>query len=292
MDHIMNWLLEEDTPEIRYRTMVELLGMAKDGKEVKDAYDQLLSSKSLSLVMDKFKLNDKWEDVNALLTLAEFGLTRDDVMIDEYVERIIKKLNRSMKCAKILLLRNLVALGYYEHPWVEKEINLALTNIRQDGTVRCLDAGKKRNDSRLPDMGCYRQTTTYLLLGAELKKKGIILLQFDPVVNFYISHDIMFHTDNPEKMIIKEMTGTFFPIDHVHIGLQIIMYGISIFGAGNHMQCKCAWEMLDSKRDVEGKYILTESFQKPYFDVGTVGQANKWVTLYVLLSKMYRSGGK
>ena len=287
MNEIINWLLEEDTPEIRYRTMIELLGKSKEEIEVKEAYNQLLSSKSLNLVMDKFKLNNRWEDVNALLALTEFGLTRNDVMIDEYVERIIKKFNRSMKCAKILLLRNLIALGYYEHPWVQKEITLALSNIRKDGTVRCLDTGKKRNDSRLPEMGCYRQTTTYLLLGAELKKKGIIFPQFDPLVNFYISHDIMFHSDNPEKIIIKDMTGTFYPIDHVHSGLQIIMYGISVFGEGNHMNCRKAWELLDSKKNSEGKYILTESFPEPYFDVGMVGEPNKWVTLYVLLSKMY-----
>lgn len=289
MNEIINWLLEDDTPEIRYRAMIELLGKSKEESEVKEAYNQLLSSKSLNLVMDKFKLNDKWEDVNALLALTEFGLTRNDVMIDEYVERIIKKFNRSMKCAKILLLRNLIALGYYEHPWVQKEITLALSNIRQDGTVRCLDTGKKRNDSKLPEMGCYRQTTTYLLLGAELKKKGIILPQFDPLVNFYISHDIMFHSDQPETMIIKEMTGTFYPIDHVHIGLQIIMYGISIFGAGNHMNCRKAWELIEHKKNSEGRYILTESFPEPYFDVGMVGEPNKWVTLYVLLSKMYET---
>lgn len=289
MNEIINWLLEDNTPEIKYRTMVELLGRSKEESEVKEVYNQLLNSQRLSQVMDKFQLKDKWEHINAFLALAEFGLTRNDVMIDEYMERIIKKLNKSMKCAKILLLRNLVALGYYDHPWVQKEITLALSNIREDGTVRCLDTGKKRNDSRLPEMGCYRQTTTYLLLGAELKKKGIILPQFDKLVNFYLCHDIMFHSDDSERMIIKDMTGTFYPIDHVHIGLQMIMYGISVFGEGNHINCRKAWEQLYSKRDSEGKYILTESFPEPYFNAGMAGNPNKWVTLYVLLSEMYRT---
>lgn len=293
MHQTINWLLEGDTPEVRYRTLVELLGKSKEEAEVKEAYDQLLNSKALSLVMDKFKLNDKWEDVNAFLALAEFGLTREDVMIDEYMERVIKRLNRSMKCAKVLLLRNLVALGYYEHPWVQQEIALALSNIRPDGTVHCLDTGKKRNDSRLPEMGCYRQTTTYLLLGAELKKKGFMFPQFNPLIQFYLDHDVMFHSDNSEnnsgKTIIKDMAGTFYPIDHVHIGLQMIMYGIAVLGAGNHEKCEKAWKVLDNKRDSEGKYILTESFPKPYFDVGIPGQSNKWVTLYMLLSNRYRT---
>ena len=288
MNETVNWLLEDEAPEIKYRTMVELLGKSKDDIEVKKAYDKLLVSESLSVIMDKFKSNNNWEHINAFIALAEFGLTRNDVMIDEYVERIIKKLNKSMKCARILLLRNLVALGYYDHPWVKQEIDSAIDNIREDGTVHCLDKGKKRNDSRLPEMGCYRQTTTYLLLGTELKKQGIIIPQFDKLVNFYLSHNIMFHDDNPEKVIISEMTGTFYPIDHVHIGLQMIMYAISVFGAGNDINCSKAWELLESNRNSEGKYILTDSFSEQYMNVGMVGQPNKWVTLYMLLSQMYR----
>lgn len=62
MNNIINWLLKDDTPEVKYRTMTELLGMSKDELEVKKAYENLLDSKMLSLVMDKFKLNKKWED--------------------------------------------------------------------------------------------------------------------------------------------------------------------------------------------------------------------------------------
>lgn len=289
MNNVINWLLKDDTPEIKYRTMTELLGMSKDDLEVKKAYENLLNSKRLNLVMDKFKCNKKWEDINAFLALTEFGLTHVDVPIDEYMERIIKNMNLSMKCAKILLLRNLVSLGYYEHPWVQEQIALAFSTIRQDGTVRCLDKTKKTNDSKLLDMGCYRQTTTYLLLAAELKKAGIILPQFELLIKFYINHYVAFHSDAPGKVIIEEMAGTFYPIDHVHIGLQMIMYGLSVLGAANHPNCEKTWALLNSKKDIESKYILSESFAEPYFNVGMVGQPNKWVTLYVLLSEKYRT---
>lgn len=289
MNNVINWLLEDDTTEVKYRAMTELLGMSKDEHEVKKAYENLLSSKELSLVMNKFKRNKKWEDLNAFLALSEFGLTRDDVPIDEYMERIIKNMNLSMKCAKILLLRNLVSLGYYGHPWVQEQIPLAFSTIRQDGTVRCLDKTKKTNDSKLLDMGCYRQTTTYLLLGAELRKRGINLPQFEPLIKFYINHYVAFHSAPPGKVIIDDMTGTFYPIDHVHMGLQMIMYGLSVLGEANHLNCEKARALLDRKRDIESKYILSESFAEPYFNVGMVGQPNKWVTLYVLLSEKYRT---
>ncbi|MNM70696.1 hypothetical protein D3C81_823340 [compost metagenome] len=286
MNGVINWLLEDENPEVKYRTMTELLDMSKT-LELKKAYYNLLSSNAVSLVMDKFKLENKWEDVTAFCALAEFGLTRVDVPIDDYTERIIKNMNRSMKCGKILLLRNMVSLGYYEHPWVKKEIPSAFSTIRDDGTIRCLDKSKKTNDSKLPDMGCYRQTTTYLLLAAELKKIGVVLPQFEPLINFYINHYVAFRPDTPEKAIIKEMAETYYPFDHVKLGLQMTMYGLSVLGAANHPNCSKALALLDSKKDSEGKYILDKSF--PYFEVGEVGKSNKWITLYVLLAEKYRT---
>lgn len=135
-----------------------------------------------------------------------------------------------MKCSKILLLRNLVSLGYYEHEWVKKQIFLSFSDIREDGTFRCLDKGKKTNDSKLPDMGCYRQTTTYLLLAAELKKIGVVLPQFEQLTNFYINNCVVFHPNNPEKLIIEEMAGTYYPFDHVKLGLQMSI-GYAAFAA-------------------------------------------------------------
>lgn len=288
MNKIRNWILEDETLEVKYRAMTELLCMKKDDPEVMKVHDSLLVSDTVSLIMNKFEANNKWDDVNAFCTLAEIGLTRDDVPIDCYLERIIKNMNRSMKCAKILRLRNLVSLGYYEHPWVKEQISLAFSTVREDGMVSCLDKSKKRNDSKLPDMGCYRQTTTYLLLAAELKKIGVVLSQFELLTEFYINYHVAFRPDDFEKVIIEEMTETFYPIDHVHIGLHMIMYALSVLGVANHPNCQKAWELLDSKKDSEGKYILSKSFGEPYFKAGEVGNANKWVTLYVLLSEKYR----
>lgn len=286
MDNVINWLLEDATPEVKYRTMTELLGMPKEDPNVKKTRDSLLASDVVKSVMDKFRQNNKWEDINALLALAEMGLTREDVSIDDYLERIFKNINQSsMKCAKVLMLRNMTVLGYDEAPWVQEQIAQAFSVIRTDGTFRCLDKGKKKNDSRLPDMGCYRLSTTYLLLAAELKKKGIELPQFEGLIEFYMSHHVLYHTDSNETFIIQDMARTFFPIDHVHIGLQMILYGLSELGVANHANCDKAWALLHSKKDSAGKYILEETFQNPYFYVGESGVPNKWVTLYCLLAE-------
>lgn len=289
MNDVIKWILEDETPEVKYRAMIELIGIPHEDPSAKEAYNALLSSDALAAVMNKFRVNKKWDDFNAFCALTEFGLTRDDVPIDEYVERIISGTNFNMMCGRVLLLRNLVALGYYGNIRVQNEINNAFSLIRDDGSFRCLSKTKKTNDSKLPDMGCYRQTTTYLLLAAELKKKGVTLPQFEPLINFYLNHNVSFHPDNKDEFIIQEMAGTFYPFDPVKMGLQMIMYALSILNAANHPNCEKAWTLLNSKKDYEERYILDNSFSKPYFKVGKTGKPNKWVTLYALLTDKNRT---
>lgn len=288
MNNNWNWILEEDTPEVKYRGMTELFGRKKEDPDVRKVYDDLLNSDTVRQILEKFELHNKWEDINAFCALAELGLTREDVSIDFYLERAIKSMNKSTKCARVLLLRNLVALGYYDHSWVREQIALAFSTVREDGSVRCLDLTKKTNDSKLPEMGCYRQTTTYLLLAAELKKRQVVLPEFQQLTEFYLKYRVAFRPDDYETVIIKEMSGTFYPMDHVHIGLHMIMYGLSILGVANHPNCQKAWELLNQNKDPDGYYKLSQSFAEPYFNVGKVGSANKWVTLYGLLAEKNR----
>ena len=73
MNPITNWLLETNTPQIKYRTTTELLGLPKTDLEVKKAYDDLLGSETLKSVMSKFQDKNKCEHINAFLSLYEMG---------------------------------------------------------------------------------------------------------------------------------------------------------------------------------------------------------------------------
>ena len=84
MNNIINWILEDETQAVKYRAMTELLCMKKDDPKVIKVYNSLLVSDTVNLIMDKFKTNNKWEDINAFCALAEIGLTREDVPIECY----------------------------------------------------------------------------------------------------------------------------------------------------------------------------------------------------------------
>jgi hypothetical protein len=284
MNDVISWLLEDDTPEIKYRTMVELLDMPKDDICVKTAYDKLMNSDAVANIMMKFELDKKWEDYNAFSALAEFGLTRYDVKIDEYVERIIANTGFKMLCGEGFLLRNLVALGYYDNPMVKEEIPKAFSVQKSDGGFGCISKSKKINDPKLLHKSCIRITASYLLLAAELKKIDVILPQNSQLVDYFIDRNVVYRHDDNTRFVVNEMAGTFYPLDPIKIGLQSSLYALAILGAGNRAGYIKARKILESKRDDEGRYLLDKSLSKPYFKIGKIGRPNKWITLYALLA--------
>jgi hypothetical protein len=191
-------------------------------------------------------------------------------------------------CGKALLLRNLVTLGYYKDCRISGEITNVLTLVRGDGSLRCLSKKKNANDTYLNDMCCYRQTTTYLLLAAELKKIGVNVPQAELLTDFYLKYNVIYRPDDNDAFIIDDMAKTFYPFDAVKIGLHMILYGLAVMGVGNSPACEKAFALLESKKDANGRYILEKSLTKPYFKIGKIGKPNKWITLYALLADKYR----
>ncbi|BCN29206.1 hypothetical protein [Anaeromicropila herbilytica] len=284
MEQIIRWLLEDKNPEIQYRTMLELLEMKKDDTEVRDVKNTLLSSEVFDKVYQKLKMGKKWETYNVLSAFAEFGLTREDIGIelDGYVNALIEETEFQMMCGEALLLRNLILLGYGDEPRVREEVSHVFEKQKPDGGYGCLSKKPKINLAK----GCYRQTGTYLLLAAALKKKGYAMPQQEKeLVNYYLNREVLYANHDHNAFVVPDLAGTFYPLDPVKIGLQMAMYSLSVLGYGADERCKKAWTVLDSKRDGDGHYILDKALSKPVYKIGKVGNPNKWVTLYALLAK-------
>ena len=83
--------------------------------------ENLLKSKIYARTIKKLHSDKKWNKFDALMALAEWGLTRNDVgeEIDEEVFGLIEETKFKMLCADPFLLRDLVKLGYYSEPVVK-----------------------------------------------------------------------------------------------------------------------------------------------------------------------------
>ncbi len=287
-NHLLEWLLEEKNPEVKLRTQVELL--KADREETEASVSLVKHTKIFDKNMALLNEKKPWSVCYGLTAFAEWGLTRDDVDIDQYVDWIIENTGFAIHCGEGMLLRSLVKLGYGDDKRVENEMKTIFTGLNTDGGFQCISDNKKINDPKCSHKSCYRLTATYLLLLAELKLHGISLPCEQRLIEYFLKRDVLFRTDNMKEVVVSGYHNTYFPTDCISHGIQEIVYAMSVLGYGNRPECKRAWNFTQQHMLENGKYILTARPSKPYFGIGVKGKENKWITLYMLLAEKYKDG--
>ena len=285
---VLEWLLEEETPEVRLRTLKEYKKLSKDDESVVKCKKQLLQSKVYERGLKKLKKDKPWDKYDAIMAFAEWGLTRDDIGndIDDEVFSLIESTGFKMLCGEPLFLRNLVKLGYYSEDIVKNEIDTVLKLIKDDGGFGCISTNKKINDPKKPHKSCARLTVEYLLLAAELSLQGNRPECADALVHYFTKRNIFYRTDDMKTPMVDVMLGTFYPPDPIKIGAHMIIYALRMLGcdpASGAMQA--GLKVLDEHKTENGRYVLTASKSVPAFKAGNVGEENKWITLYSYMGR-------
>ncbi|MBR5110879.1 MAG: hypothetical protein IK099_11870 [Clostridia bacterium] len=285
---ILEWLLAEETPEVRLRTMKEYEKLPENDERVLACKNALLQSKTYERGLKKLRTDKPWAKYDAILGFAEWGLTRTDIGkdIDEEVFALIESTGFKMLCGEPLLLRNLVKLGYGQEMTVKNEIDAVLGLIKEDGGFGCISTNKKINDPRKPHKSCARLTVEYLLLAAELHLQGNRTACEDKLVHYFTKRNIFYRTDDMKTPMVDVMLGTFYPPDPIKIGAPMIVYALRALGCAPESEAmQAGYSVLGQHRLENGRYLLTASKSVPAFKVGNVGEENKWVTLYAYMAQ-------
>ena len=285
---ILDWLLEEDTPEVRLRTLKEYEKLLDGDESVVACKKLLLESKVYERGLKKLRTEKPWAKFDALLAFAEWGLTRADIGsdIDGEVFALIESTGFKLLCGEPLLLRNLVKLGYYQEDIVKNEIHCMLGKIKEDGGFGCISTNKKINDPKKPHKSCARLTVEYLLLAAELRLLGCPAACESELAHYFTKRNIFYRTDDMKTPMVDVMLGTFYPSDPIKIGAQNIVYALRVLGCAPDSQAmRAGYSVLNQHRLENGRYVLTASKSVPAFKVGNVGEENKWVTLYAYMAQ-------
>lgn len=289
MDHsILDWLLEEETPEVRLRTLKEYEKLPEDDARVAECKRQLLQSKVYERGLKKLRTDKPWAKYDAIMAFAEWGLTRDDIGkdIDDEVFALIDSTGFKMLCGEPLLLRNLVKLGYGQDGPVKNEIDSVLRLIKDDGGFGCISTNKKINNPNKPHKSCARLTVEYLLLVAELHLAGYRPECESALVHYFTKRNIFYRTDDMKTPMVDVMLGTFYPPDPIKIGAHQILYALRVLGCDPESEAmQAGYKVLNRHRLENGKYILTASKSVPAFKAGNIGEENKWVTLYAYMAQ-------
>ena len=233
MDHsILEWLLEEENPEVRLRTLKEYEKLPEDDERVVECKKLLLHSKVYERGLKKLRTDKPWAKYDAILGFAEWGLTRADIGedIDGEVFALIESTGFKMLCGEPLLLRNLVKLGFGREEIVKNEIDSVLGLIQEDGGFRCISTNKKINDPRKPHKSCARLTVEYLLLAAELHLLGYRPACEEALTHYFTKRNIFYRTDDMKTPMVDVMLGTFYPPDPIKIGAHQIVYALRVLG--------------------------------------------------------------
>lgn len=285
---ILEWLLDEENPEVRLRTLKEYEKLPDDDERVKECKQKLLQSKTYERGLKKLKKDKPWEKFDAIMAFAEWGLTRDDIGkdIDDEVFGLIESTGFKMLCGEPYLLRDLVKLGYYEEDVVKKEIDVVLSKIKDDGGFGCISTNKKINDPKKPHKSCARLTVEYLLLVAELNLQGYKMGCEEKLVHYFTKRNIFYRTDDMKTPMVDVMLETFYPSDPIKVGAQNILYALRVLGCTPDSEAmQAGYEVLNRHRLENGRYVLTASKSVPAFKAGNVGEENKWVTLYAYMAQ-------
>ncbi len=285
---ILDWLLEEENPEVRLRTLKEYQRLPEDDAQVIDCKKLLLQSKIYERGLKKLRTDKPWAKYDAILAFAEWGLTRADIGGDNDGEvfALIESTGFKMLCGEPLLLRNLVKLGYGQEDVVKSEIDSVLGLIKEDGGFGCISTNRKINDPRKPHKSCARLTVEYLLLAAELHLLGCGAACEDALVHYFTKRNIFYRTDDMKTPMVDVMLGTFYPPDPIKIGAHQIVYALRVLGCAPESEAmQAGYRALDRHRLANGRYVLTASKSVPAFKVGNVGEENKWVTLYAYMAQ-------
>ena len=86
--------------------------------------------------------------------------------------------------------------------------------------------------------------------------------------------------------MVDVMLETFYPSDPIKVGVQNIVYALSVLGCpGKSEAMQAGYEVLNRHRLDNGRYRLTASKSVPAFKAGKVGEENKWITLYAYMAQ-------
>jgi hypothetical protein len=281
----INWLLENDNPGVRVRTLVGLCSYPEDHPFVKEARQRVVQQQKLAHDLSWMALKGQIL-VYHLTALAEMGLSCEDVPIEPVVDLLLSQ-PFDANCADLMTLRAMVMLGYTNDNRMIERLKKMEDALLPDGGWLCLHRVQKME--RIPK-SCIKVNMHGLLLAGELKKRGVEIPSTEQLVHYFLKRRLFYRMDQPTKLVLNQpgrrMTDVFFPNEYFHVGLPVLLDALAALGAGKAVELNEAWSLLEEKKDPQGKMPLEGTLpgNKAYLPKERVGKPSKWATLYAYLA--------
>lgn len=309
---VVDWLLEESNPAIRYRTLVELLQEPPRSRSVKEAKAQLPENPAVRDLFARMHPDGYWLETNprsgvtvgagveygsyasnpfCLAYLAELGLDRSHPLVHQAADRYLGLQQADgdfwnhFSCLNGYTIRNFILLGYRDDPRLRKTIDLMRTTDRPDGGYLCDMHEKRRPNSRSCIRGCAKMLMAFALMPELWSHERCTAL-----AEYFLGRKCLFRLRKPGELVRRDITQTQFPIAWQTNALEIL-WSLSRMGLGKHAATKAAWKALEAKRTDDGRYIMDWTPTQTLLKAGKRGKPNKWITFYALQALQFRDTG-
>lgn len=278
-NNVIEWLLDDENPAVKYRTQTEILGISGEKEKAKE----WIFSK---LPKDWYETKGMWYGYY-ITALAEAGLTKDDIPC-EYLDKAIDIINNEFACAcsDFLLLRALIMLGCHDNEVIQNILHILSERSLPDGGFLCKLIGKK---FKYVPKSCYKANLCALLCLSECSKKGINPSYGPELIQYFLKRDIFYKSDKKE-LVIGGAEGwrtidVFHPFEPMRVGIHNIVEAFSALGYGNNQSMNEAWNLMYRNKDENGKLLLAGTLTKSYLPKEKVGKPSKWATFYMVLAE-------
>ena len=308
-DKTLKWLLNSDNPSLRYRVMTELLDIPANNPEIAELKNKIPDSPQVTWILSKMHPDGYWlqqnqatkrfigDDVEygsyatthfCLSYLSELGLTKENHLVAKAAERYLNLQKddgdwlQHLSCLYGYNVRTFIKLGYRDNPRIQKSIELILQTNRFDNGYLC-DMHEKKTKKK---KSCIRGTVKVLLALSELPEywnhpRCISL------VHYFLDREAIYQRKDNSKFVNKDIFANSFPTGW-YTNLWEILFSLSKIGYGQNEKLKRAWDLLDSRLDIEGRMKLDWTPAKCIWKIGKKDENNEWLTFYVLLARKYR----
>lgn len=302
------WLLGEDQPSIRYRTLTELLGKPEGDSEAMDANNGIPKAGWASDILSRQNTGGYWEEKKSLyhpkyfstnwmlLVLSDLGMTRKDPRIEKACELWMREMGtpdggfassgaKGHVCTTGNAARALVKFGYGEKPRVRRAFDWMVKNAAEKGGWSCFGSG--RNLDSWEPMSAFaaypRQKWTKGM--KEVVEKG---------AEFFLEREMHIQGDHYEPWYRFH-----YPV-HYYYDLLVGLDFMTALGYGSDRRLKHAVDVMRKKRRPDGRWNLDavhpdiEGGMAEWYDkhpkqapgpfaLEKVGEPSKMVTLTALL---------
>ncbi len=316
---VLNWLLEDDNPSVRYFTLREILEYPENDPQVLQSKLDIMQSGAVPKILSRQKPEGHWgkpEDfymrskykgtVWSFIVLADLGADGRDERIGRAVEFLLRMSQDVLSggfayipspsgggehmgvipCLSGNLLWAMLRFGYGDDPRVQRGIEFLATSLRCDD-----------RESKPPNIwpytvkeGCWGKHTCMMTVVKTLKalaeipidKRSSSVQQAIEIGKEFILRHHLFKRSRDLSKIAKPSWAEFgFPWFWGTDALEMLLILKQLDCRDERMQD--AIDLLLSKQDDQGKWTLEHSYN--YLMVVTIdheGQPSKWVTLNAL----------